>query len=122
GHTNMGAGRVVYQDLTRIDKSIREGDFFKNPVLSRSIDRCANGAHALHVVAPLSDGGVHSHERHLHAILETAATRKLPRVFVHAITDGRDTSPTGGGRDLGGVKADIARGATGRIAPVWGGD
>jgi 2,3-bisphosphoglycerate-independent phosphoglycerate mutase len=120
GHTNMGAGRVVYQDLTRIDKSIREGDFFRNPVLGEAMDRCAGGAHALHVIGLVSDGGVHSHQRHLHAIVEMAATRKLPRVFVHAITDGRDTSPTGGVKYLGELEAVIARLQTGRMATVSG--
>jgi 2,3-bisphosphoglycerate-independent phosphoglycerate mutase len=120
GHTNMGAGRVVFQDLTRIDKSIREGDFFKNQVLLRAIDRCANGAHALHIVGLVSDGGVHSHQHHLHAILEMAATRNLPQVFVHAITDGRDTSPTGGVRYLGELESVISRLHTGRVATVSG--
>jgi 2,3-bisphosphoglycerate-independent phosphoglycerate mutase len=120
GHTNMGAGRVVYQDLTRIDKSIREGDFFNNPLLSAAMDRCAAGAHALHVIGLVSDGGVHSHHRHLHAILEMAATRKLPQVFVHAITDGRDTSPTGGLRYLSELESVISRLRTGRIATVSG--
>jgi 2,3-bisphosphoglycerate-independent phosphoglycerate mutase len=120
GHTNMGAGRVVYQDLTRIDKSIRDGDFFENPVVSRTMDRCAGGAVALHVIGLVSDGGVHSHERHLHAILEMAAKRTLSRVFVHAITDGRDSSPTGGVRYLAELEAIIAHQRTGRIASVSG--
>ena len=120
GHTNMGAGRVVYQDLTRIDKSIRERDFFRNSVLSAALDRCVGGAHALHLIGLLSDGGVHSHQRHLHAILEMAAARKLPRVFVHAVTDGRDTSPTGGIRYLGELEDVISRLRTGRVATVSG--
>src|SRR5690349_24330224 len=69
GHTNLGAGRVVYQDLTRIDKSIREGEFFERPVLLELFDRCRGGAHALHLIGLLSDGGVHSHEKHLHALI-----------------------------------------------------
>ena len=120
GHTNMGAGRVVYQDLTRIDKSIRDGDFFKNQVVSATMDRCAGGTQALHVLGLVSDGGVHSHQRHLHAILEMAATRKLPRVFVHAITDGRDTSPTGGVRSVAELESVISRLQSGRIASVSG--
>jgi 2,3-bisphosphoglycerate-independent phosphoglycerate mutase len=120
GHTNMGAGRVVYQDLTRIDKSIRDGDFFDNPVLSAAVDRCVGGAHALHLIGLVSDGGVHSHQRHLHAILELAARRKLPAVFVHAITDGRDTSPTGGVRYLGELDAAMAQLQTGRVATLSG--
>ena len=120
GHTNMGAGRVVYQDLTRIDKSIREGEFARNDTLLQAIDRCAGGRHALHLVGLVSDGGVHSHQRHLHAIVETAAARRLPRVFVHAITDGRDTSPTGGIGYVGELEATMARLATGRIATLCG--
>ena len=120
GHTNMGAGRVVYQDLTRIDKSIRDGEFFDNPVLAAALDRCAGGGHGLHILGLVSDGGVHSHHRHLHAILELAAQRKLPRVFVHAITDGRDTSPTAGIRYVGELERIISDGNTGRIATVSG--
>jgi 2,3-bisphosphoglycerate-independent phosphoglycerate mutase len=120
GHTNMGAGRIVYQDLTRIDKSIREGDFLTNPVLAGVMDRCADGAHALHFVGLLSDGGVHSHQRHLHALLEMAAGRGLPRVFVHAITDGRDTSPNGGARYIGELEARLASLGVGRTATVTG--
>ncbi len=120
GHTNMGAGRVVYQDLTRIDKSIRDGNFFENLVLSAAMDRSAGGTHALHIIGLVSDGGVHSHQRHLHAILDMAARRNLSSVFVHAITDGRDTSPTGGIRYLGQLEAVISRLGTGRVATVAG--
>ena len=73
GHTNMGAGRVVYQDLTRIDKAIRDGELAANASLAAALDRCTDGSHALHLVGLVSDGGVHSHQRHLHAILEIAA-------------------------------------------------
>jgi 2,3-bisphosphoglycerate-independent phosphoglycerate mutase len=120
GHMNMGAGRVVYQDLTRIDKSIRDGDFFTNPTLSAAIDHAASGRRALHVVGLVSDGGVHSHQRHLHALIELAARRKVPQVFVHAITDGRDTSPTGGVRYLGELEQVMAQAGVGRIATVTG--
>ena len=120
GHTNMGAGRVVYQDLTRIDKSIREGDFSTNAALTAAMERCASGARALHLVGLLSDGGVHSHQRHLHAILDMAATHGLPRVFVHAITDGRDTSPNGGVGYIGSLEAHMASAGVGRTASVSG--
>ena len=120
GHTNMGAGRVVYQDLTRIDKNIRDGEFFSNHTLIDAMDRCADGSHALHFIGLVSDGGVHSSQRHLHALLELAAARKIPRVFVHAITDGRDTSPTGGIRYIGQLEAVVARFGIGRIATVVG--
>ena len=120
GHTNMGAGRIVYQDLTRIDKSIRDSEFSGNATLLAAIDRCRGGAHALHLLGLLSDGGVHSHQRHLHAILELAASRGASRVFVHAITDGRDTSPTGAVRYIGELESLLARLPAGRIATVGG--
>ena len=120
GHTNMGAGRIVYQDLTRIDKSIREGEFFRSPTLAAAMDRCAGGAHALHFIGLVSDGGVHSHQRHLHALVEMAAARKLPHVFVQAITDGRDTSPTGGITYIGALEQHMARLGTGQTATVTG--
>jgi 2,3-bisphosphoglycerate-independent phosphoglycerate mutase len=116
----MGAGRIVYQDLTRIDKSIRDGDFFENETLIVAMDRCRDGRHALHLIGLVSDGGVHSHERHLHALVEMAARRKLPRVFVQAITDGRDTSPTGGRKYAGALEQAMARAGAGRIASVSG--
>src|SRR5262245_40455893 len=73
GHMNMGAGRIVYQDLTRIDKSIADGEFFEIPTLQAAMDRCTDGNHALHLIGLLSDGGVHSHQRHLHAMIRLAA-------------------------------------------------
>ena len=120
GHMNMGAGRIVYQDLTRIDKSIADGEFFTNPALIASMDRCLDGTHALHLIGLVSDGGVHSHERHLHALIEMASRRKVRRVFVHVITDGRDTSPTGGIRYVGRLQEAMNRFSTGRIAAVVG--
>ncbi len=126
GHMNMGAGRVVYQDLTRIDQSIRDGAFFENPAIAAAMDSVADGdagTHALHLVGLVSDGGVHSHQRHLHALLEMAARRRVPRVFVQAITDGRDTSPTGGIRylaDLERVMNDVRGRSAARIASVTG--
>ena len=120
GHMNMGAGRIVYQDLTRIDKSIADGELAANPTLRAAMDRCAGGAHAMHIIGLVSDGGVHSHQRHLHALIEMAAARKLPRVFVHAITDGRDTSPTGAVRYLALLEEVMHRAGTGRLATVLG--
>ncbi len=120
GHMNMGAGRIVYQDLTRIDQSIRDGELFTNAALVDAMDRCADGRRALHVIGLVSDGGVHSHQRHLHALLEMAARRHVPRVFVQAITDGRDTSPTGGVRSLGELQLVLDRCGAGRVATVSG--
>jgi 2,3-bisphosphoglycerate-independent phosphoglycerate mutase len=119
GHTNMGAGRVVYQDLTRIDKAIRQGELAGNAALEVSYSRCADGRHALHFIGLLSDGGVHSHQRHLHALLELAAARKVPRVFVHVITDGRDASPAGSIRYIPQLEDVLGR-VGGRIATVVG--
>jgi len=120
GHMNMGAGRVVYQDLTRIDKAIADGDLLSNDVLLSSMDRCHQAGRALHLVGLLSDGGVHSHQLHLHALLELAKRRGLTRVFVHALTDGRDTSPTGGVRYVSQLEEHFARVGVGRIASVSG--
>jgi 2,3-bisphosphoglycerate-independent phosphoglycerate mutase len=120
GHTNMGAGRVVYQDLTRIDKAIREGELFENAVAAAAMDRCAGGERALHFIGLLSDGGVHSHQRHLHALVEMAVRHGVSRIFVHAILDGRDTSPTGGAGYLGDLQQALARAGGGRIATVIG--
>jgi 2,3-bisphosphoglycerate-independent phosphoglycerate mutase len=120
GHTNLGAGRVVYQDLTRIGKSIREGEFFTRRALVDAIDRCVEGTHALHLVGLVSDGGVHSHQFHLHAIVELAARRGVKRLFVHVITDGRDTSPTGGAEYVKKLEAVLGSAGVGRIASVSG--
>jgi 2,3-bisphosphoglycerate-independent phosphoglycerate mutase len=119
GHTNMGAGRIVYQDLTRIDKTIRDGELAGNAALAASFDRCVDGRHALHFIGLLSDGGVHSHQNHLHALLELAAARRVPRVFVHVITDGRDASPAGSIRYIAQLEQVLAR-SGGRIATVVG--
>jgi 2,3-bisphosphoglycerate-independent phosphoglycerate mutase len=120
GHMNMGAGRVVYQDLTRIDKSIRDGELFEIAALTAAMDRCAPGRHALHFVGLVSDGGVHSHQRHLHALIEMAARRGVGRVFVHVITDGRDASPTGSARYLPQLEDVMRAAGTGRIATITG--
>ena len=120
GHMNLGAGRVVYQDLTRIDHCIRDESFFDNAALLASMDRCGNDRHALHLVGLVSDGGVHSHQRHLDALISLAARRKVNRVFVHAITDGRDTSPTGGAEYVGALERTMSDLGVGRIASVIG--
>jgi 2,3-bisphosphoglycerate-independent phosphoglycerate mutase len=120
GHMNMGAGRVVYQDLTRIDKSITEGDFFSNGVLVAAMEPARDARHALHLIGLLSDGGVHSHQRHLHALIGLAKRQGVQRLFVHAITDGRDTSPNGGARYVPLLEQTLAHSGLGRIATVSG--
>jgi 2,3-bisphosphoglycerate-independent phosphoglycerate mutase len=120
GHMNMGAGRVVYQDLTRIDKSIRDGEFFRNQALIDAMAPAKDGRHALHLIGLVSDGGVHSHQRHLHALVELARQQGVQKLFVHVITDGRDTSPTGGARYIAELEQALAKAGVGRIATVSG--
>ena len=115
GHMNMGAGRVAYQDLTRIDRFIREGEFFDNDVLRSAMERCTTGERSVHLLGLVSDGGVHSHIRHLNALLEMARRIGVQRLYVHAITDGRDTSPTGGIGYLGTLEQTLATAGVGQI-------
>ena len=120
GHMNLGAGRIVYQDLSRIDNSIRDGDFFSNEALLAATARCADGRHALHLVGLVSDGGVHSHLRHLVALIDLARRQGVTRLFVHALTDGRDTAPTGAADYLPAVESAMRESGVGRIASVVG--
>ena len=96
GHLNMGAGRIVYQELTRITKSIEDGDFFENSGLMEAIENCKKNQSDLHLFGLLSDGGVHSHNTHLYGLLELAKRNGIEKVYVHAFLDGRDTAPTSG--------------------------
>ncbi len=93
GHLNMGAGRIVHQDLTRIDLAIQEGDFFTNPVLIKTIDQAVKANKAIHILGLLSPGGVHSHEQQIQALVKLAAQRHAKAVYLHAFLDGRDTPP-----------------------------
>ena len=120
GHMNMGAGRVVYQDLTRIDKAIETRELFSNAALVAAMDRCRAGGRALHLIGLVSDGGVHSSQGHLHALIEMAAQRGVNDLFVHAFTDGRDTSPTGGVRYLAQLSDFMTATRLGRLASVAG--
>ncbi len=120
GHTNMGAGRVVFQDLPRITLSVQDGSFFKNEAFNAAMNHCVRQGSALHLMGLLSDGGVHSHITHLYALLAMAKEKGLARVFIHAFLDGRDVSPTSG---LGFVSAcgDTCRElGIGKIATVMG--
>ena len=96
GHTNIGAGRVVFQDLPRISKSIKDGDFFQNPEYLRAMENAKQEGHALHVMGLLSDGGVHSHITHIFALLDMAKQQGVKDVYVHAFLDGRDVPPSSG--------------------------
>ena len=120
GHLNMGAGRIVYQELTRISKEIADGDFFQNPALLAAIENCKKNDSALHLYGLLSDGGVHSHITHLFGLLELAKRNGLEKVFVHAFLDGRDTAPTSGKGFMEELEAKMAELGVGRIASVMG--
>ena len=120
GHLNLGAGRVVYQDLTHISKQIRDGEFEKNEAIGAAMDKCKATGTRLHLMGLVSDGGVHSHQNHIYALLEMARRRGLPDVAIHCFMDGRDTSPTAGVGYLEKLQAEIARIGTGRIATVVG--
>ncbi|MCB2146711.1 MAG: 2,3-bisphosphoglycerate-independent phosphoglycerate mutase [Deltaproteobacteria bacterium] len=120
GHMNIGAGRVVYQDLVRIDKSIEDDSFFKNESLGAIMDQVADRGKALHLMGLLSDGGVHSQLTHLLALLDMARRKGLSTVFVHAILDGRDTPPDGGVNYLKQLQDHIQAIGNGAVASVCG--
>jgi 2,3-bisphosphoglycerate-independent phosphoglycerate mutase len=119
GHLNIGAGRVVYQDFTRIDKAIADGEFARNPVLADAVRAAAGTGHAVHVLGLLSPGGVHSHERQIAAMVELAATAGAA-VRVHAFLDGRDTPPRSAAASLAFMEAVCARHPDARIASITG--
>lgn len=119
GHLNIGAGRIVWQELSRINKSIREGDFFSNPVLKTAFEKAKNN-NRIHIFGLFSDGGVHSHNNHLFALLQMAKQHGIQNSFVHAFTDGRDTSPNGGAKYLKVFEQKAAEMGTGQIASVIG--
>lgn len=93
GHLNLGAGRIVYQDFTRVSQDIKSGNFFKNPALVWAMDKALEGNKSLHLFGLLSDGGVHSHIDHLKALLDMAKMKQLQKVYLHAFLDGRDVPP-----------------------------
>ena len=120
GHLNLGAGRVVYQDLVRISKSVRTGDLFRNPVLCAAMDAAKTEGKALHLAGLLSDGGVHSLHTHLYALLRMAKERGVPRVFLHPVFDGRDTPPHSGIDHLRALLAKAGEIGAGEVATVVG--
>lgn len=120
GHLNIGAGRVVYQDLTRISKSIRDGEFFDNETILGAVRHAKTNGKKLHLYGLLSDGGVHSHIEHLFALLEVCNREKLDDVYIHAFLDGRDVAPDSAVRYMERLQAKIAELGTGRIATVQG--
>ena len=120
GHLNMGAGRIVYQELTRITKEIQDGTFFENPALLSAVKNCKENDSALHMFGLLSDGGVHSHNTHLYGLLELAKRNGLEKVYVHAFLDGRDTPPASGKEFAEQLEAEMAKIGVGKIASVAG--
>ena len=120
GHTNIGAGRIVYQELTRITKSIDDGDFFQNPAFVGAVDKAAAGGKALHLMGLLSDGGVHSHNAHLYALLKLAKQHGCEKVYVHAFLDGRDVPPSSGADYVADCEARMKELGVGKIATVMG--
>lgn len=120
GHLNMGAGRIVYQELTRITKEIQDGTFFENPALLEAVNNCKQKGSALHLYGLLSDGGVHSHNTHLYGLLELAKRNGLSNVYVHAFLDGRDTPPASGKGFAEELEAKMKEIGVGKIATVMG--
>src|SRR5579871_4868890 len=120
GHLNMGGGRVVYQDFTRISKSIADGDFFENEALLGACQRAEERNRSLHLLGLVSDGGVHSHLDHLYALLELARRRNVKRVLVHAFTDGRDTAPGSARGFVQDLMSKMRTIGVGQIATVSG--
>ncbi|KHL68075.1 MULTISPECIES: 2,3-bisphosphoglycerate-independent phosphoglycerate mutase [Pseudomonas] len=120
GHMNLGAGRVVYQDFTRVTKAIRDGEFFENPAICTAVDKAVTAGKAVHIMGLLSDGGVHSHQDHLVAMVELAARRGAQHIYLHAFLDGRDTPPRSAQPSIELLDATFARLGKGRIASLIG--
>ena len=120
GHTNIGAGRIVYQELTRITKSIADGDFFRNEELLAACKNCKDNDSALHIMGLLSDGGVHSHIDHITGLVELAKKENLNKVYLHLFLDGRDVSPTSGADFVASLYETLKKIGTGKIATISG--
>ncbi len=120
GHLNLGAGRVVYQEFTRIERAIRTGSFYDNQVLTGAVDQVVANRKSLHILGLLSPGGVHSHEEHIHAMLELAVKRGAERVYLHAFLDGRDMPPRSAADSISGIEAKFAELGTGQVASIIG--
>ena len=120
GHMNIGAGRIIYQDLQRITKDIEDGTFFENKVLLQAIENCKKNNSDLHLWGLLSDGGVHSHNSHLYGLLEMAKKNGLENVYVHAFLDGRDTPPASGKDYVQQLEDKMKEIGVGKIASLSG--
>ena len=120
GHLNMGAGRIVYQELTRITKSIQDGDFFDVPAFLEAVENCKKNDSALHLFGLVSDGGVHSHNTHIYGLLELAKRNGLEKVYVHCFLDGRDTPPASGKDFVAQLEDKMKEIGVGQVASVMG--
>jgi 2,3-bisphosphoglycerate-independent phosphoglycerate mutase len=120
GHLNIGAGRIVYQDFTRINRAIESGDFFDNEILKNTFSMAAEKKSAVHLMGLISDGGVHSHMNHVLALLKMAADHGLKNVYIHAFMDGRDTPPTSGRNYISQLQHELVWIGTGRLATISG--
>lgn len=120
GHTNIGAGRIVYQELTRITKSIKDGDFFENEALNAAVENAKSHGGALHLLGLLSDGGVHSHNEHLYGLIELAKRAGLTKVYVHAFLDGRDVPPSSAKEYIAALESKLSEVGVGKIATLAG--
>ena len=120
GHMNIGAGRIVYQDLAKITKSIQDGDFFENEAFLKAVKNCKDHDSAMHLMGLTSDGGVHTHINHLFALLELCKKEGLEKVYIHCFTDGRDTAPTSGEGFIQEIEDKIKEIGVGKIASISG--
>lgn len=120
GHTNIGAGRTVYQELTRITKSIQDGDFFDNEAFKGAVENCKKNGSALHLMGLLSDGGVHSHNGHLYGLIDLAKRAGLTKVYVHAFLDGRDVPPSSAKGYITELESKLSEAGVGKIATLAG--
>ena len=120
GHTNIGAGRIIYQELTRITKSIEDGDFFSISEFITAIENCKKNNTKLHIMGLLSDGGVHSHQRHLYGLLELAKRKDFEDVYVHCFLDGRDTPPASAEGYIAELENKMKEKGVGKIATIMG--
>ena len=120
GHLNIGAGRIVYQELTRITKSIQDGDFYENEAFLTAVNKAKENGSDLHMWGLLSDGGVHSHNTHLYALVELAKKQGLEKVYIHCFLDGRDTPPASGKDFVTELQAKLDEIGVGKIASVHG--
>ena len=120
GHTNIGAGRIVYQELTRITKAISDGDFFTNEALLGAVKNCKEKNSALHIMGLLSDGGVHSHNSHIYGLVKLAKEQGLSKVYLHCFLDGRDVPPSSGKDFVAELSEKLSEIGCGKIATVMG--